>query len=94
MAVISRVEFQISEVVGSLGENLKFFSPMGFDVQTNYGHKTLQNASKCYLNEKNLLHGRVMATVSKFSPQIFEIYFSRLPKWCFPLDAIYCTECI
>ena len=32
--------------------------------------------SECYLNEKNLTHGRVMATISKFSPQIFETYFS------------------
>ena len=30
---------------------------------------------KRYLNEKNLMHGRVMATISKFSPQIFETYF-------------------
>ena len=32
-------------------------------------------ASKRYLNEKNLTHGRVMATTSKFNPQIFETYF-------------------
>ena len=32
-------------------------------------------ALKCYLNEKNLIHGRVTATISKFSPQIFETYF-------------------
>ena len=70
MVVISRVKFQISGVVGSLGENLNFFSPVGFDVKTNTGHKT-QNiklysvrASTCYLNEKNLIHGRVMATIS------------------------------
>ena len=33
-------------------------------------------ALKCYLNEKNLMHGRVTTTISKFSPQIFETYFS------------------
>ena len=34
---------------------------------------------KRYLNEKNLIHGRVMAMISKFSPQIFETYFR--PEW-------------
>ena len=55
---------------------------LGFDVQTNSDHKA-QNiklhsvtASKRYLNEKNQIHGRVMATISKFSPQIFKTYFS------------------
>ena len=28
-----------------------------------------------YLSEKDLIHGRVMATISKFSAQIFETYF-------------------
>ena len=28
-----------------------------------------------YLNEENLIHGRVMATISKFSAQIFETYY-------------------
>ena len=28
------------------------------------------------MNEKNLIHGRVTATISKFSPQIFETYIS------------------
>ena len=28
------------------------------------------------MNEKNLTHGRVTATISKFSPQIFETYIS------------------
>ena len=26
------------------------------------------------MNEKNLIHGRVMATISKFNAQIFETY--------------------
>ena len=30
---------------------------------------------KCYLNEKNLIHGLVMATILKLSPQIFKTYF-------------------
>ena len=34
-------------------------------------------ALKRYLNEKNLMHGQVMAMISKFSPQIFETYFKR-----------------
>ena len=37
-------------------------------------------ALKRYLNERNLIHGRVMATISKFSPQIFETYFINKPK--------------
>ena len=73
---------QIFGVVGSLGENLDFFSPLGFDAQTNSDHKTQKielysvRDLKRYLNEKNLIHGRVMATTSKFSPQIFESYFN------------------
>ena len=35
---------------------------------------------RCYLNEKNLMHGRVTATISKFSPQIFETYYRM--KFC------------
>ena len=73
-------------VVIPLGENLDFFSPLGFDIQTNYDHKTQKiklfsvRALKCYLDEKNLIHGRVMATISKFSPQIFETYFKIVGK--------------
>ena len=77
-------EFHISNFWSrrSLGRNLDFFSPLGFDVQTNSDHKTQKiklysvRALKRYLNEKNLMHGRVMATISKFSPQIFETYFN------------------
>ena len=39
-----------------------------------------QPALKCYLNEKNVIHGRVMATISKFSPQIFETYLASCPN--------------
>ena len=35
-------------------------------------------ALKYYLNEKNLIHGRVTATISKFSPQIFDTYFKSI----------------
>ena len=56
----------------------RFFGPLGVDVQTNSDRRT-QNQTllsqnvllKCYLNEKNLIHGRVMATISKFSPTDF-----------------------
>ena len=80
---------QILGVVGTLGENLDFFSLLGFDVQTNSDHKAPNiklysvRALKGYLNEKNLMHGRVMATISKFSQQIFETYFN-----CFIFDKI------
>ena len=67
--VIANIQSFISQifgVVGPLGENLDLFSPLGFDVETNSDHKT----------PKIKLHGRVMATISKFSPQIFETYFN------------------
>ena len=61
-------EFHISNfgVVGPLGENLEFFSPLGFDVQINSDHKTQKiklysgRPLKRYLKKKNLIHGRVM----------------------------------
>ena len=68
-------------VVGPLGENFDFFSPLGSEVQTNSDNKTQKiklysvRALKRHLSEKNLIHGGVMATISKFSPQIFETYF-------------------
>ena len=65
-------------VVGPLGENLDFFSPLRFDVQTNSDHKTPKNQALVSLNDKNLIHGRVMATISKFSPQVFETYFRNI----------------
>ena len=64
---------QIFEVVVPLGENLDLFSQLGFEVQANCDHKTQKiklysfRALKRYLNEKNLLHGREIATISKFS---------------------------
>ena len=84
MFVIANIQSftsQILGVVGTLRENLHLFSLLGFDVQTNSDHKAPKiklcsvRALKGYLNEKNLMHDRVMATISKFSPQIFETYF-------------------
>ena len=60
---------QIVGVVGPLGENLDFFSPLGFDVQTNSDQKTQKN--QALLRALKRHHGRVMGTISKFSPQIF-----------------------
>ena len=55
-----------------------------FDVQTNSDYKTQKKklysvrASKRYLNKKNLIHGRVMATILKFKPRLHdEIYRKR-----------------
>ena len=65
-------------MVGPLEENLDFFSPLGSDVETNSDHKTSKiklysvRALQRYLNEKNMMHGRVMGTISKFSTQVFE----------------------
>ena len=80
---------QIFGVVGPLGENFDFFSPLRFDVQMTSDHKKQKiklysvRALKRYLNEKKLIHGRVMATSSKFSPKIFETYFSFLLTYSF-----------
>ena len=54
-------------VVGPLEENLDSFGPLGFVVQRNSDHKTQKfklksgRALKHYLNEKNLVHGLVIA---------------------------------
>ena len=76
---ISHLKFLESSVPWE--KNLDFFSPFGFDIQTASHYKTQKNqalvrALKRYLNEKNLIHARVLETTSKFSPQIFETYFS------------------
>ena len=88
IAYIQSFTSQIFGVVSPLGENLDFFSPLGFDVQTNSDHKPPKiklcsvRALKCYLNEKNLIHSRVMATISKFGPHIFETYFRMKSNGC------------
>ena len=76
-------EFHISNFWSRRSRERKprFFSPLEFDVQTNSDYKPQQiklysvRALKRYVNEKNLIHGREMATISKFSSQIFETYF-------------------
>ena len=81
IANIQSFTSQIFGVVCHLGENLDFLSPLGFDVQINFDHKTQKiklysvRALKWYLNEKNLIHGQAMAKISKFSPQSFKMYF-------------------
>ena len=40
IANIQSFTSQIFGVIGPLGENLDFFSPLGIDVQTNSYHKT------------------------------------------------------
>ena len=58
----------------SLGRKPQFLGLLGFDIETNSDHKTQKiklysaRALKGYLNEKNLIHSQVMATISKFSP--------------------------
>ena len=68
------------KVVGPLGGKFDFFSPSGFEIQSDFDYRSSKikfyfvRALKCYLNEKNLIHGRVTATILKFSPQIFKTY--------------------
>ena len=53
-----------------------------FEIQSDFDSRTSKikfysvRSLKCHLNEKNLIHSRVTATISKFSPQIFETYFN------------------
>ena len=53
------------------------FSPLGFDIQTNSDHKTQKiklysvRDLKRYRIEKNLIQGRVVATISKNLAQRF-----------------------
>ena len=64
--------------MGPLGGRFDFSSPPGFEILRDSDYKTLKikfysvRALKCYLNEKNLIHGLVTATISKFSPQILK----------------------
>ena len=85
--VISNNKSLISQnlkVVGPLGGkfDFDFFSPSGFEIQSYFDYRTSKfkfysvRALKRYLNEKNLMHGRVMSTISMFSRLIFETYFS------------------
>ena len=86
---MANTQFHISNFWGrpSLGRKPRFFSPLVFDVQTNSDHKTQKiklysvRALKRYLNEEHLIRGRVMATNSKFRPQIYEAYFRLMVSW-------------
>ena len=74
--VISNNKSFISQnfkVAGPLRRKFDFCSPSGFDIQRDIDYRTSKIklysviASKRYLNEKNLIHGWVTATISKFS---------------------------
>ena len=53
----------VSKIVDSLGENLGFLIPLGFDIQRDSDLETSKikhhsiRASKRYLNEKHLIYG-------------------------------------
>ena len=73
---------QILKIVSNLGGKFDFFSPSGFEIQGVSDHRTskIKLYSVKALNEKNLIHDEVTATISKFSPQIFETYFRKIYK--------------
>ena len=49
-----------------------------FDYRTSKIKFYSVRALKSYLSEKTLIHDRVTATISKFSPQISETYFGQI----------------
>ena len=59
--------------VGPLRGKVSFFSPSGFEIESDFDYKVSKirfyfvKTLKCYLNEKNLIHGPVTATISKYS---------------------------
>ena len=70
------------KVVGLLGGRFDFFSHLGFEIQSNFDYRTSKIKfysvrAKCYLNDKNLIRGQVTATISEFSPQIYEVHFNQ-----------------
>ena len=70
---------QILGVVSPLGENLIVFRDL-HEIERNSDHKSpVLRALKRCLNEKDLIHDRVRATISKFinSAQIFETKLSK-----------------
>ena len=75
----------VPPVVGPLGGKFDFFSPSGFEIQSDFDYRTSKikfysvRALKSYVNEKNLIHDRVTATISKFSPR-FQM-FKCCPYW-------------
>ena len=71
------------KAVGSLGGKFDFFTSSGFEIQIDFGYKISNfklcsvRALKRYTNKKNQTHGRVIATISKFSAfENFETHFS------------------
>ena len=71
--------FQNLKVVGPLqGGNSNFFSPSGFEIQSDFNYRILKfkfysvRSSKCYLSEKNLIHSRVTATISSLVHRFLE----------------------
>ena len=68
---------QIYRVVGLLEEKLDFFSPLGFEAESDFGHKTFKikshsiRASEQYLNDKNPIHGRETASIFRFIAENF-----------------------
>ena len=62
-----------------MGGKFDFFSPSGFGIKSDFDYRTSEirfyssRALKCYLNEKNLINGRVTATIPKFN--LFEEIF-------------------
>ena len=77
-------EFHISIFLShrSLGRKPEFsLIPFGFNIQTNSDHKTQKiklysvRVLNRYLIEKNLIQGRVVAKISKFSPKILKCTF-------------------
>ena len=72
-------EFHISNFWSrrSLRRKPRPLCPFEFGIQTHSDHNTQKiklysaRALKRYLKEKNLMHGRLMVTISNFSPQIF-----------------------
>ena len=53
---------------------------VGWDLMFKQMLITKPKTSSSTWSEKNLIHGRVMATISKISPQIFEMYFNYLAR--------------
>ena len=74
--VISNNKSFISQnlkVVSPLGGKFDFFSRSGFEIQSDFDYEISKikvysvRALKRDLNEKNLIRGRVIAVISKFS---------------------------
>ena len=88
------------KVVGPLGRKFDFVSPSGFEIQNDFDYRTStikfysERALKCYPNEKNLIHGEVTATISKFSPQIFETCFKYQNWKIIQYEKDFCLSCL